>query len=153
MATGDVQVSITEIDIQDLDGDSAWAPQMLGLRENATSESALVSFGMADFTFTQNGQELQLRDGMLATLKMDLPVTADGNIFPGPVEAGDVIPLWYYDDEAMIWKEEGQATIIADASSASGYSWTGQVSHFSTWNCDDILGTATVNVFLSLIHI
>jgi len=151
IASGNAQVSITEIDIQDLGGDSSWAPTLLGMPEGGTSPRALKSFGMADYTFSQNGRELQLREGMQATLKMDIPVDAAGAIFPEVVTAGRVIPLWYYDDVDMIWKEEGSATVVADSNSPSGFSWTGVVSHFSTWNCDDVTGTGSINVFVEVV--
>ncbi|MEM9602771.1 MAG: hypothetical protein AAGA11_07905 [Pseudomonadota bacterium] len=139
IATGDAFVSITEIDIQDYAGNSAWVPDMIGTRVNSTEEVAITSFGMSDFHFYQGDQVLQLRAGVEATIKMDLlepyTITNDNGV-PLPAQAGDVMPLWHYDPQDMIWEEEGFAVVSADVGSSSGYSAAGKVSHFSTWNID-----------------
>nr|HMT29505.1 hypothetical protein [Bacteroidia bacterium] len=54
--------------------------------------------------------------------------------------AQSTIPLWYMNETTGIWKEEGEAV-------KTGNFFVGNVSHFSTWNCDfsgertDIQGT------------
>lgn len=138
-ATGSAEVSITEIDITELDGDSAWAPNLIGLAEGMTVPTGLVSFGMSDFHFSQDGRPLQLRQGVNATIKMDLMtpfLTIEGSVESINATEGAVIPLWHYDTHDMIWKEEGYATVVADSESLTGLSASGEVSHFSTWNLD-----------------
>lgn len=139
VATGDAQVSITEIDIEDLYGESSWAPSLIGIPEGMTEPTAIMTFGMSDFHFSKDGQKLQLRPGVEAIIKMDLvspyTKTAEQNI-PVPAAGGTVMPLWHYDTQAMVWKEEGEATVMADSQSDSGFSASGGVSHFSTWNID-----------------
>lgn len=84
------------------------------------------SFGMGEFTFTQNGEELQLADGVNALLRIGVPSSLD-------VQSGDNIPSWSYDLEAGHWAEEQMGSV-------SGFgdrlTWTASVSHFSWWNCD-----------------
>ena len=139
VATEEAQVSITEIDITDLYGESSWAPGLVGIPVGSTEPSAIRTFGMADFHFTQNGQKLQLRPGMEATIAMDFidPVMmTTGSNYAVEAVAGATMPLWHHDPSAMVWKEEGFATISANDGSNSGFSASGNVSHFSTWNID-----------------
>ncbi|MDB4222322.1 hypothetical protein N9850_01000 [Granulosicoccus sp.] len=139
IATGDAQISITEIDITDLHGDSSWAPNLIGIAEGMSEPSAIVTFGMSDFQFSQDGRELDLRAGVEATIEMDLvsPYIMSDEVSV-LIEATDgvVMPLWHYDTVDMVWKEEGETLIVADEESESGFSSTGQVSHFTTWNLD-----------------
>lgn len=151
MASGDAQVSITEIDITDLHGESAWAPNLVGIAEGMSEPTAIWSHGMSDFHFSQNGQDLQLREGIDATIKMDLQTDhimsgAGGDL--ADATQGATIPMWHYDTVDMIWKEEGISTVNIDPLSATGFSVSGDVSHFSTWNIDDVVPAipATVEI-------
>lgn len=84
------------------------------------------SFGMGEFTFTQNGEELQLANGATALLRIGVPTSLD-------VNSGDTIPSWSYDLEAGHWVEEemGFVTGIGDR-----LTWSATVNHFSWWNVD-----------------
>lgn len=153
IATGNAQVSITEIDITDLHGDSAWAPNLIGIAEGMSTPSAIVTFGMSDFQFTQDGRQLDLRPGVEATIAMDLVapyIMNDEFAIQVPATDGATMPFWHYDTVAMVWREEGETTIMADSQSDSGFSTSGQVSHFTTWNIDYVtpFTQATVNVIV-----
>lgn len=153
-ATGDAQVSITEINTQDWSSGSAWVPSLTGVRQNSTQEVALTSFGMSDFHFTQNGEKLQLRPGAQATITMDLltPYTIlSDNGVPVAAQEGDVIPLWYYSTTDMTWREEGEARVVADAQSDSGFSATGAVTHFSTWSLDKWTPSMMIDVDIEIV--
>ena len=154
VAVGDAEISITEIDIQDLYGDSSWAPNLVGIPIGMTEPAALMSFGMSDFHFLQDGRELQLRPGVEATLDMDLVtpyILTNESVIPVEAQDGSPMPLWHYDTKDMIWKEEGEATIVADSGSASGFRGTGNVSHFSTWNLDWVTPCMQVEVVVHLV--
>ena len=138
-ATGIAEVSITEIDIQTSVGESSWAPNLIGIASGMNEPTALISFGMSDFHFSQNGHPLQLKPDVNATLKMDLItpyLTTGESVIAVDATEGSVIPLWHYDTADMTWKEEGSATVILDEASTTGFSAVGEVSHFSTWNID-----------------
>lgn len=95
------------------------------LRGIATDGSlkGLTTYGMAAVELTGSGGELlQIATGYKATLTMPIPVSILSN-------APQSIPLWYFDETKGLWKQEGQA-------SRSGNNYTGDVSHFSFWNCD-----------------
>lgn len=87
------------------------------------NETQLVSFGMIGAKIKDtNGQPLQLRAGKKATIT--LPIISQQQI-----NAPSSIPLWHFDETTAIWQEEGTAT-------RNGNNYTGEVSHFSWWNCD-----------------
>jgi len=83
----------------------------------------LQTFGMAAVELTGgSGELLQIANGQKATLTMPIPSLLTAS-------APASIPLWYFDESNGLWKEEGSAV-------KTGNSYTGDVSHFSFWNCD-----------------
>jgi hypothetical protein len=84
-------------------------------------EVGLVSLGVLRVELTaSNGNPLKLADGKSATLRYPKPAGID---------APESMPLWYFDEEPGIWKEEGSATLKDGA-------YEGAVTHFTDWNCD-----------------
>lgn len=141
LAVGEAQVSISEVDIDDLSGASAWAPKLIGLEQGAVEPTVLETLGMSDFHFSQNGRELQLIPGKTATIRTDLvseAIIPKGQTDLVEAAAGMAIPLWHYDTQDMIWKEEGESIVVADADSETGFALVGDVGHFSRWNHDYI---------------
>lgn len=153
IASGNAEVTITEVDITDLGEQGLWAPRMLGApAEGEDDPIPLVSYGMADIEFTQNGELLQLREGFTATMKVDLlePFVLDdlGQAMRAPI-LGETIPLWHFDYELRMWVNEGEfVTVVANADSPSGFSLVGEVAHFSPQNIDDVSswGNVTANL-------
>lgn len=83
----------------------------------------LATYGMSAVELTGSGGELlQIAPGKKATLTMPIPSSLQSS-------APATIPLWYFDESLGLWKEEGSAT-------KSGTEYSGDVSHFSYWNCD-----------------
>jgi len=154
IATGEAQVQITDVDINDLDGTGSWAPDLIGINEASGESFALLTYGMSDFHFSQNGQKLQLRPGQTATIKTDLlstTIVPQGATQPVEAEIGMIIPLWHYDEEDNVWKEEGVSYVVADAESPSGFALEGEVSHFSTWNHDTGVPRGVIYVALQIV--
>jgi hypothetical protein len=100
--------------------------------DGTTGEIANIeSFGAINATFTdENGESLQLASGQVATIKIPLASYSDS--------APENIPLFYYDEDSGYWIEEGTATLtfINDE-----YYYVGSVSHFTTWNADQVYDT------------
>ncbi|MFT3683098.1 MAG: hypothetical protein QM791_22755 [Ferruginibacter sp.] len=91
--------------------------------DNSGALKLLTTYGMSAVELTGAGGELlQVAPGKKATLNFPLPATVAG-------AAPATIPLWYFDEAKGLWKEEGSAV-------KSGSNYTGEVSHFSYWNCD-----------------
>ncbi|MGM0460348.1 MAG: PKD domain-containing protein, partial [Bacteroidota bacterium] len=110
VVTGDVDLTLTPLDVSS-DEIFSFPGGFEGVRPTG-EQGNIVSFGVADFTFTQNGETLQMMPGKSA--EIEIPVTnAD-------VGLGDIIPLWTLDEETGLWIEEGTGEIIASANSPSG---------------------------------
>lgn len=106
--------------------DASTSEQMPGMlyAENLAGESgALVTYGMVVVElFGSAGQTLNIASGSYATLIM--PV-ADQQTSSAPSS----IPLWFFDEVAGYWIEEGSATLMDGK-------YVGRVNHFTFWNCD-----------------
>ncbi len=127
-ATGAVYNGSVLVATQYLDPSSPdIADQMPGdLRGNTTAGTVvgLRSFGMLAVEITdETGQALEIRQGSTATLNVTIP---QDRIALAPA----TIPLWFFNDSTGLWKQEGSAVKNGDA-------YSGEVSHFSFWNCDD----------------
>jgi hypothetical protein len=86
-------------------------------------EYILKTYGMVNVElYDDSGNKLNLKQGTNATISMNVP----NNLSNAP----STIPLWYFNTETGIWKEEGTA-------SQTNGKYVGQVSHFSWWNLDD----------------
>ncbi len=83
----------------------------------------LETFGMVNVELKgTNNQKLQLTSGHTAKITM--------NIVNGKLEvAPTTIPMWFFDEEIGLWKEEGFSTKV-------GNKYVGNVSHFTRWNND-----------------
>ena len=78
---------------------------LIGIRTNNQKE-ILRTFGMAAIEIEDElGNKLQLRIGKEATLTFVIPTNIQSS-------APNLIPLWYFDTEIGIWREEGQATKV-----------------------------------------
>jgi len=96
-----------------------------GLREDGVTITDFESYGFISAQFfksTAPTEELNLASGKEASLIAPIPYSLQAN-------APATIPLWYYDDVAGIWKEQGAATRV-------GNNYEGNVSHFTYWNFD-----------------
>ncbi len=83
----------------------------------------LTTYGMTAVELTgTTGELLQIATGKKATLSFPIPASMVS-------AAPSTIPLWYFDETMGLWKQQGNAV-------KSGNSYSGEVSHFSYWNCD-----------------
>lgn len=97
--------------------------------DDSNNEVPIESFGAITVTFTdEDSNPLQLSANKTA----DIRIPASGTNPPA------TIPLYYYDNVAGVWVEEGSATL------ENGF-YVGQVSHFTTWNADKIYETVMIN--------
>jgi hypothetical protein len=129
--TGDIEVTITPVDIRAVDNAFLGGGQAL---TDSGEAVALISMGMADYQFTQNGSAVSLAEGSSATIEMDLVVTTgdDGRVF---VE-GDAIEMWWFDPKTGFWIEDGVGTVKLSDESETGLKLVATVDHFTTWNWD-----------------
>ena len=146
--TGDVDVTMTPVDVSSEIGLELFPGPYAGERADGSETPVLVSQGTAEYVFSQGGEELQLAPDATAIIEIPIYVTT----LPGgqPIAEGDTIPLWYLDEEAGIWVEEGEGTVVANAASPTGLALRGEVGHFSWWNCDVAWETGTLRVKVTL---
>ena len=125
--------SITYLDPETDDILSTPGGDLLALREgqnpNQDTPVPLETFGMMEFDLQdQNGVPIHELSGMA---EVCMKATS------GLVE-GDVIPLWYYDEEQGLWIEEGEGTVVDRDGELQ---ICGGVTHFSWWNYDQPITT------------
>jgi Carboxypeptidase regulatory-like domain len=127
--TGTVSVGASYYSPDTVQGVQAFAGPYVGV-DAAGVKSPIISMGFIEVKLTDaSGNPVQLLAGSPATLT-----------FPSSSNSGTAtsVPLWYYDEAAKIWKNEGAATRQVDGS------FKGAVAHFTLWNADFKGVTATI---------
>lgn len=131
--SGDIDAYLTPLDIRTDAGLNAFPGGYAALGADATPGS-LITLGVADFTFEQAGQRLQLAPGVSASI--DVPVYVTQNLDGSAWKVNDLVPLWLLDDTDAVWRFEGDGIIVAAPGSPAGFALRGDASHFSWWNAD-----------------
>ncbi|MBP6659473.1 MAG: hypothetical protein KA174_02270 [Chitinophagales bacterium] len=132
--TGTVKVYAAFLDPTDSNLETKMPGDLIGTRTD-NSESLLRSFGMMNVELEDaSGNKLNIADGKEATLTMVVPASLLS-------AATSTIPLWYFDTNIGLWKEEGIATL-------TGNKYIGKVKHFSWWNCDTPAAAITLSLRL-----
>ncbi len=139
--TGAVEVRISPVDV--VSDAPAFPGSWSGMGADGVV-APIVSFGATDFVFTQGSKRLDLAPDRTAIV--ELPVFPQLGKDGQPLSAGLSIPLWSLDETSGVWVREGQGTLVASASSPSGFVQRAEVGHFSWWNCDDFTDTHEVSV-------
>lgn len=132
--SGDVRVYASYIDPRAADIGQT-VPGSFAANDKTGRRVVLSSYGMLAVELeSAAGEKLQIRQGAVATLLIPIPAAALST-------APATIPLWYVDEQTGLWKEEGSAT-------RQGNNYTGEVSHFSYWNCDRPFNAVTLSLTL-----
>lgn len=119
---GSVTISTTWLDPEEESTFNTMPGALLAQTEEGETQF-LQTFGMIAVEMTDDaGEELQLKEGVKATLEFPLSNSLASS-------APESIPLWHFDEVNGIWVEEGQAE-------KSNGRYMAEVSHFSWWNCD-----------------
>ncbi len=127
--SGSAEIVFGPIDPTTDDIESAPGP-LVGIAANG-EEVGLESGFMADISLVQNGRQLQLAPGATASITFSLPPD-----FAATVTPGTLIPAWWFDTEAGIWREDGIGVVEESPTEPGKLIWTVEVSHFTSWNCD-----------------
>ena len=119
---GDVTVSEIYLDPTSPDINYIMPGKLLGTSSSGDFVG-LKSFGMIAVELTaSDGSLLQIAQGKTAQITIPIPASLTAT-------ALNTIPLWYFDENTGLWKEQGSAT-------KQGTNYVGNVSHFTYWNCD-----------------
>ncbi|EGG94816.1 chitinase [gamma proteobacterium IMCC1989] len=141
---GDIQLSITPVDVSQPATLAAFPGEFTGILESDGTETPIVSFGTVEYEFTANGESINLAQG--ATADVLIPIYSFTYQDGSNIAVGDTIPLWSLDEETGIWDQEGTGTVVASIDSPTGLALSATVSHFSWWNCDVSMNAARVEV-------
>jgi hypothetical protein len=99
--------------------------------------STIESFGAINVVFTDpDGVKLQLRDTKKAVIRIPVQQPTNGYSIPP-----QTIPLYFFDEFLGYWIEEGSAELTAIGGEDF---YVGEVSHFSTWNADQIMESVNI---------
>jgi len=135
IATGVVDLFITPLDTSQPLLERAFPGSFYGAMDSqagADDQGILLSYGVVDITFELDGQELQLREGMLATLT--LPVFSNQDIDGTTLKNN--MPVWTLDEQTGIWVYQSEGKLVADQSMPNGIGVETTTSHFTRFNCD-----------------
>ncbi|MBI3181806.1 MAG: carboxypeptidase regulatory-like domain-containing protein [Myxococcales bacterium] len=101
-------------------------------------EGPLASFGMVYVEATQAGKDVRIDS---ATVEMLLPADTGADT---PLEAGDIVPLWVFDEEAGTWVETGSGRVKPARVDTSRLVFEFETPVTEQWwgNCDQ-LGSMT----------
>jgi hypothetical protein len=119
--TGTVNVAMTWIDPTSTSLPYIMPGDLRGITTTG-EERGLQTFGMLGVELTGGAQPLKLAANKTAELSFPIPASLGAS-------APATIDLWYFDEAAGRWKQEGTAT-------KSGSYYIANVKHFSFWNCD-----------------
>jgi Carboxypeptidase regulatory-like domain len=125
---GTVSMAASYYSPDTVQGAQAFAGPYTG--SDSGAQSPIISMGFVEVKLSDAaGNPLQLKAGSPATLT-----------FPTSSNTGTAtsVPLWFYDEAALVWKREGDATRQTDGS------FQGTVKHFTLWNADFQGLTATI---------
>lgn len=121
--SGDVNVSLLHLDPNSPEFGLLTQGADMTATNASGAQGALYSYGVLKVELTDDiGNELQLAPGKTSTVRMTI---APEQLATAPA----TIPLWYFDENAGKWVEDGVAT-------KTGNEYVGTVSHFTDWNCD-----------------
>ena len=141
-SSGPVRIAVTALDPtrhpKATPGDNLRAVDPEGGSESITLES----FGMMEVTITDVESEEEIHE-LDAPALMELPVP---DSLVGKVSVGDIIPLWYLDEATALWVQEGESEVL-DVDGRLILS--GEVTHFTWWNCDIPMDLACIRIEVS----
>jgi len=130
LPTGTMRVRMTPIDPA---SDSSVMPGDF-TTQVAGSAVPIESFGALNVTLSDSaGAALNLRAGQTATVR--IPVATRSSTVPA------TIPLFYFDNASGRWVQEGTASLMGTAPNRY---YQGTVTHFSTWNADQVMNTVRI---------
>lgn len=141
------EVYVTSVDVSNPMELPAFPGSFTGITDEATPrESEIVSMGVVDFSFRNaQNEELDLVPGQEATIFIPINMSHLPN--GDEVAAGMQIALWSLNESTGIWEQEGEGTVV---NLEGAFFLQANVGHFSWWNCDVAVQTATAEVLVTI---
>lgn len=131
LATGTVTAQMTPI--APASNTDVMPGNYIGVSVSSVAAAPIESFGAFDVRFTDaSGAALNLAAGQTSTVR--IPVSSRS------ATLAPTIPLFFFDISTGQWQQEGTATL---AGTAPNQYYQGSVTHFTTWNADQVINTVT----------
>jgi hypothetical protein len=118
--TGEVNIEVSTVVPDDPNFYDAFPGDFEGIREDGTT-TQFVSFGFMGVNMYNADKSAEVRLAPGVTAELSLQVDSKMVI--------DQIPMWWFDETAGVWREDGAADYVDG-------SFVADVSHFTTWNWD-----------------
>ncbi len=129
---GSVKLQIVDLPSNDVNVFDKMPGTLLAINSQGEYKG-LETYGMINVEmYGANNQKLQLASGHKAEITMGISDEKNGY-------APQTMPLWWFDEVAGVWKEEGFSTKV-------GNKYVGNVSHFTWWNNDSAYVVANLTV-------
>ena len=123
--SGTVKIQITPINLS-IGVDVNCVPGELHATLSGGVTGVLDAYAIGNFTITIDGDPTTLQSGATATIRFKL---ASGS----GLEAGDTVPLWYFNASTGAWVQQGTGTVVAGAGGVLYVD--GTISHLGWWCC------------------
>lgn len=132
-ASGDVDVVVSPIDVS-TDQILAFPGDFTGV--SSDGESVLMeTFSLMNIDVRQNGESVDLREGVTANLEFLLPEV-------NSLAVGETVPLWFFDVRSGIWREQGFGTVGISTFDPQRFAVFGAISfRWNWWNVDKPIDT------------
>ena len=136
---GEVNVELTPFDVTT--AELNFMPGDFTGVTDTGEEVHIESYGFAKIRVLEGDEEVQLREGMTATL--ELPI-AELQVERAP----ELIPLWNFDEDLGTWILKGVAT--KSQTEDGRWVYTAELISFgSFWNCDEIMEVVDLAFFIA----
>ncbi|MEO8512026.1 MAG: carboxypeptidase regulatory-like domain-containing protein [Ignavibacteria bacterium] len=120
---GQVNMSVKYMDPTDVKFSETVSGGDMMARRSDSTDAVLYSFGIMKVELEgTSGEKLNVTGGKPSTITTTIPAALVAT-------APATIPLWYFDENTGLWREEGTAT-------KQGDKYVGTVNHFTDWNND-----------------
>jgi len=120
---GQVNMSVVYMDPTDVKFTETVSGGDMMARRSDSSDAVLFSYGILKVEMeSPSGEKLNVTGGKPSTITTTIPASLVS-------QAPATIPLWYFDENTGLWREEGVAT-------KQGNKYVGTVNHFTDWNND-----------------
>lgn len=126
---GTVNVAMKYLDPEASNINSIMPGDLVAATSNG--DQRLQTFGMLAVELTDSkGAQVKMKNGSEAIIRMPVPGSLAASASPK-------IPLWYFDEKAGYWVEEGEASLVNGE-------YVGKVKHFTFWNVDKPFAASVV---------
>lgn len=143
---GEISIRLGSLDFDDPLSRQAFPGAFTGEDEQSRS-TKIAALAAGNFSFSQSDATLALSFGETTTVV--LPLTVENRVSGQPLAVGQMVPLWSLNEDAGLWKQEGNGMVIEWEEAPTGLAVQGSVSHFSWWLAAEALNSVSASVLMA----